>query len=271
MSLEYRDRLSMIAHESASSRQQEQAHTPGLRLLQLLELVASTGEAQSLADVVRLSGQPKPSVHRMLQQMEVGGLLSRGADGRRYAVTPRLARFAETVLRASSTTGLRHTLLRQLVDEVGESCNLTALSGAEVVYLDRVEANFPLRLDLRAGSRVPLHCSASGKLLLAHLPSGARERMLDSLTFSRHTAHTIDSRDRMEQELRQIREAGHSVDAEEFVDGLVCVAVPVRDHPEGPVRCAVALQAPVARMSLQQALGQVDKLHAAAEGIARAA
>ena len=248
----------------------DQAHTPGLRLLQMLELLASTGEPQSLADMVRLTGQPKPSVHRMLQQLEAGGLLARGADARRYAITPRLIRFGETVLRASSTTGLRHARLRQLVAEVGETCNLTALSGSEVFYIDRVETNFPLRMDLRPGSRVPLHCSASGKLFLAHLPRSQRERLLDGLQLERYTPHTLDTRERLEAELEQIRNEGHSVDAEEFIDGMVCVAVPVRDDPEGPVRCAVALQAPAMRMSLSAALLQLDKLRRAADDIARA-
>lgn len=248
----------------------EQAHTPGLRLLQMLEMVAATGEPQSLADVVRLSGQPKPSVHRMLQQMEVGGLLARGADARRYTITPRLVRFAETVLRASSTTGLRHTLLRQLVADVGETCNLTALSGSEVFYIDRVETAFPLRMDLRPGSRVPLHCSASGKLFLAHMPRLQRDRLLDGLQLDRYTPHTLDSRDRLDAELERIRTEGHSVDAEEFIEGMVCVAVPVRDDPEGPVRCAVALQAPAMRMPLTSALQQLDKLRRAADDIAKA-
>ena len=133
---------------------------------------------------------------------------------------------------------------------MGETCNLTALSGAEVIYLDRVETAFPLRLDLRPGSRVPLHCSASGKLFLAHLPRAQRERLLDGLDYQRFTAHTLADRDALEAELERIRREGHSVDAEEFIDGLVCVAVPVRDEPDGPVRCAVALQAPAVRMSL---------------------
>jgi IclR family acetate operon transcriptional repressor len=260
-----------LPESAAEAREEaEQAHTPGLRLLQTLELVASTGEPQSLADVVRASGQPKPSVHRMLQQLEAGGLLARGSDARRYAITPRLIRFAETVLRASSSTGARHALLRQLVADVGETCNLTTLSGSEVFYIDRVETAFPLRMDLRPGSRVPLHCSASGKLFLAFLPRPQRERLLDGLQYQRFTPHTIDSRAQLEAELERIRAEGHSVDAEEFIDGLVCVAVPVRDEPEGPVRCAVALQAPAVRMPLSSALLQLDKLRDAAQGIARA-
>lgn len=248
----------------------ESAATPGLRLLQLLELVAGEGEPQGLSDIVRISGQPKPSVHRMLQQLEHGGLLARGSDGRRYAITPRLMRFAETVLRGSTATGVRHAVLRQLVADVGETCNLTALSGAEVVYLDRVETAFPLRLDLRPGSRVPLHCSASGKLFLAHLPRVQRDRLLEGLQYARQTPHTLCTREALEAELDRIRREGHSVDAEEFIEGLVCVAVPVRDEPHGPVRCAVALQAPAVRMSLPDALQQLDKLRTAAQAIARA-
>jgi len=256
--------------ESASIDEAEVAATPGLRLLNLLELVASSGEPQSLADVVRSSGQPKPSVHRMLQQLEVGGLLARGVDARRYAITPRLMRFAETVLRGSSATGARHSVLRQLVSDVGETCNLTALSGAEVIYVDRVETAFPLRMELRPGSRVPLHCSASGKLFLANLPRAQRDRLLDGMSYQKFTAHTLDSRSALESELARIREEGHSVDAEEYIDGLVCVAVPVRDGPMGPVRCAVALQAPAVRMPLPNALQQLDKLRNAAQGISRA-
>lgn len=256
--------------ESELADTSAQAHTPGLRLLQLLELVASTGESQALSDVVRLSGQPKPSVHRMLQQLEAGGLLARGSDGRRYAVTPRLIHFAETVLRGSAATGARHALLRQLVAEVGETCNLTALSGGEVIYLDRVETAFPLKMDLRPGSRVPLHCSASGKLFLAHLPRARRDRLLDGLNLQRYTAGTIGNREELEVELERIRKEGHAVDAQEFIDGLVCVAVPVRDEPDGPIRCAVALQAPAVRMPLSDALKQLDKLHQAAHGLAQA-
>src|SRR5947207_3442248 len=105
--------------DPVTSEEADLAATPGLRLLQLLELVAGEGEPQGLSDIVRICGQPKPSVHRMLQQLEHGGLLARGRDGRRYAITPRLMRFAETVLRGSTATGVRHAVLRQLVADVG--------------------------------------------------------------------------------------------------------------------------------------------------------
>ena len=246
---------------------------PSLRLFDLLEVLCNAGRPLSLADAVEATGWPKPSVHRMLAQLEAGGLLAREPGGRRYTPAPRLLRLSESALGAGTQQSVRHAVLRQLVADIGESCNLTALSGAEVIYLDRVESAFPLRLELRPGTRVPIHCSASGKLFLAHLPPAQRAALLGSLPLTRHTATTLTDRAALEAELEQIRRQGFATDAEEFVEGLVCVAVPVPvPVPTGgprQVRCAVALQAPAARMPLGQALQQVQRLGDAAQALGR--
>ena len=243
--------------------------TPGLRLMDLLERLVREGRPLSLPEAVAACGWPKPTVHRMLVQLEAGGWLQREPDGRRYALAPRLLRLSEDTLGASTQHGVRHAVLRQLVTELGESCNLTALSGAEVVYLDRVESAFPLRLELRPGTRVPLHCSASGKLFLAHRSARERQALLDGLVLSRHTATTLTTRAALDHEFDAIRRQGYALDAEEFVDGLVCIAVPVRAPGERAVRCALALQAPAARVALDQLPGFLGRLNAAAVAVAR--
>lgn len=243
--------------------------SPGLRLMDLLEHLVREGRPLALPEVVAGTGWPKPTVHRMLQQLEQGGWLQREPDGRRYALAPRLLRLGEGALGASTQHGVRHAVLRQLVADLGESCNLTALSGAEVVYLDRVESAFPLRLELRPGTRVPLHCSASGKLFLAHLGAARRQALLDGLALSRHTATTLTRREALETELATIRRQGHAFDAEEFVDGLVCIAVPVRAAGERDVRCALALQAPSARVPLARLPQFLPRLGQATQALAR--
>lgn len=246
--------------------------TPGLRLIELLELLARTGEPQSLAELLPQASWPKPTLHRMLQQLEAGGWLQREPDGRRYALAGRARALAEATLSGSAQAGVRHAVLRALVADIGESCNLTALSGAEVIYLDRVETAFPLRLELKPGTRVPLHCSASGKLFLAFAPARQRQQLLAGLNLTRHTASTLHSREQLEAELARIRRQGYAVDDQEFVEGLNCVAVPVRESgasAASPARCAVALQAPSVRLPLQQALGLVGRLHEAAAALAR--
>ncbi|WP_051303261.1 IclR family transcriptional regulator [Comamonas composti] len=248
---------------------QETSSSPGLRLFDLLEILVREARPLTLAEAVAASGWPKPSVHRLLIQLESGGLLTRALDGRRYAPTTRLLNLAEAVLTSGARHGVRHAVLRQLVADVGESCNLTALAGVQVLYLDRIESAFPLQLNLRPGTKVPLHCSASGKLLLAHLPASRRAALLDGLPLTHHTATTLTSRSALDEELRRIRKTGHAVDAEEFVPGLVCVAVPVPASDARSVRCALALQAPSARISLSQLLEKLPRLKAAATALTR--
>lgn len=247
----------------------EIATSPGLKLFDLLEILVREGRPLTLAQAVAASGWPKPSVHRQLAQLEAGGLLVREPDGRRYALAPRLLRLAEASLAGSAQQGVRHAVLRQLVADIGESCNLTTLSGVEVVYLDRIESAFPLQLNLRPGTRVPVHCSASGKLILAHMPPAQRSILLQGLPLERYTTTTLIDRAALDAEFVRIRKVGYAVDDQEFVEGLVCVAVPVFSSDGKQVRCAVALQAPVARMGLEQALERVPRLHEAAQALKR--
>src|SRR6218665_3010948 len=117
--------------------------TPTMRLIGLLEVIAGKDRRYSLQGLVQETGLPKPTLHRMLQQLESTGLLQREGNGRHYGIGTRLRRLAENLLLNDSLHGARHMVLRQLVQEIGESCNLTALSGSEVVYLDRVETPTP--------------------------------------------------------------------------------------------------------------------------------
>ncbi|QEA13971.1 IclR family transcriptional regulator [Comamonas flocculans] len=248
--------------DSAASR-------PLLRPFELLEALAGAARPLTTAELVALLGWPKPSVHRLLVQLEAAELLRREPGSHRFTLAPRLLQLADSVQAASIPQGVRHAVLRQLVAQVGESCNLTALSGAQVHYLDRVESAFPLQMELRPGTRVPLHCSASGKLFLASLTPGRREQMLRTLPLTRYTATTLTERKALEAELAGIARQDYALDAEEFVQGLVCVAVPVRIPTQKAVRCALALQAPVARMSLEQALQHLPHLRQAATALAR--
>lgn len=242
--------------------------TPALRLFSLLELVASRDQLFSLPALVEQTGMPKPTLHRMLVQLEGAGLLQRERDGRHYSTGLRLRRLAEQVLLNNSLHGARHAVLRRLVEEVGESGNLTVLSGVEVIYLDRVETAAPLRFYLHPGSRVPAHCSASGKLFLAQMNAAQRRRTLAGAALERYTASTITDPDLLEAELARVRHDGYALDREEFLPGLLCVAVGV-PNPEGRVSLGVAVQAPAIRFTEERALQVLPALQRAAQALGR--
>ena len=243
--------------------------TPALRLFTLLEVVASSDRSFSLQELAQHTGLPKPTLHRMLQQLEGAGLLQRERDGRHYGTGVRLRRLAENLLLNDSHHGARHAVLRHLVSEVGESCNITALSGHEVVYLDRVETAAPLRFYLHPGSRVPVHCSASGKIFLAQMTAEQRHRLLAHAPLERCTANSVVDRAKLEREIRKVQRDGFAMDDEEFLPGLLCLAVLVPAAQGSRSNLCVAVQAPVVRVPPAKARRLLPALQRAAEALGR--
>ncbi|HXG28356.1 MAG TPA: IclR family transcriptional regulator [Nevskiales bacterium] len=241
--------------------------TPTMRLFALLEVIAEKDQLVSLQGLVEETGLPKPTLHRMLQQLEAAGMLQRDGDGRHYSTGVRLHRLAENLLLNNTVHGARHIVLRQLVEEVGESCNITAFSGSEVLYLDRVETAAPLRFYLHPGSRVPAHCSASGKLFLAQMTPAQRRRLLAHAPLERYTQNTLTDLAQLEAEIERVRAAGYSIDDEEFLPGLLCIAVLV-PSPSGRSNMGIAIQGPIIRMTREKALQYLPALRRAADALA---
>lgn len=254
--------------ESSRDTADVNGETPTLRLFALLELIASKDDFVSLQGLAAETRLPKPTLHRMLQQMESAGLLSRQGRGKHYGTGSRLRRLAENLLLNSTQHGARHAVLRNLVDEVGESCNLTALSGNEVVYLDRVETPEPLRFYLRPGSRVPVHCSASGKMILSQLASSQHAKLLGHAPLKRYTDNTITDLEVFGDEVKRAGRDGYAIDDQEYLSGLICVAVLV-DTGASRSNMAVAAQAPVMRLTADNALQLLPALQRAAEALSR--
>ena len=243
-----------------------------MRLFALLEAIAAKDQLFSLQELVEDTGLPKPTLHRMLQQLEGAGLLQRAGDGRNYGSGVRLRRLAESVLLNNIHHGAQHAVLRHLVEELGESCNLTALNGNEVMYLDRVETVAPLRFYLQAGSRVPAHCSASGKLFLAQMTPTQRHRLLAHAPLAQYTQKTITDLTQLEAEFKRIKRQGFALDNEEFLPGLLCVAVlvpPANPQTGERSNLCVAVQAPIMRLTPEQALQMLPSLQHAAQALSQ--
>lgn len=261
--------MTSVAESASQQARRETAleNSSTLKALSVLEVLVRAGPPMTLTALVQATGVPKPSLHRTLSLFEDAGYVQREPGGRAYAVGPRLASLGLAVLTHESVATLRRAILARLVEDVGETCNLAMLRKGEVAYLDRVEAPWPLRLHLPVGSTVPAHCSASGKLLVAHLPPAERALLIDNMPLTRFTSHTITDRGLMAREVDRIVAMGYAVDDEEYVDGVACVAVPVRVGTE--VIAAVAVHAATARLPLQRAIEFVPRLAEAARRIAQ--
>lgn len=238
-----------------------------LKAFGVLEVLVRAGRAVTLSELMQATELPKPTLHRTLALFEEAGFLAREPGGRAYIIGERLSRFALDVLRNDGAATERRTVLRRVVSEIGESCNLAVLQKGTLIYLDRVEADWPLRLQLPVGgAALPPHCCASGKLLLAYRPVAERERLLELMPLKRFTDRTITDRQVLASEFDRIVNSGYAVDNEEYVLGVACVAVPVRNR-HGEVIASIAVQGATARLPLMRAIEFVPQLQAAAVDI----
>ena len=244
-----------------------QANSAALRAFRILELIAESEAPPSLADIVARMDLPKQTVHRLLQQLQDSWLVTRTPGGRRYECSTRTSRFAQNVMMHSALAAERHAILRELVEEIGETCNLTMLNGTDIVYLDRVETQWPLRVHLQSGSKVPLHCTASGKLLLGMLPKQRRDRLLARLPLRAVSPNTISDRAALKREIEECRRQKLAINNQENFIGIVAVAVPVM-LDRNRACAAIAAQAPVVRMSLEELCSHVPVMRRAASAMA---
>jgi DNA-binding IclR family transcriptional regulator len=236
---------------------------PSIKAFAFLEAIAHAQRPLSVSEFSVLLNVPQPTAHRIVRMLEIENILAREPDSRRYGPGNRLASLSLGLISISVRLAPRRAILEELSQAVGETCNFGVLTGNHLVYLDRVEAGWPFGLRFEPGSRVPLHCTSMGKLFLSFLTPEQRRRLLASTPLHTYTENTITDPERLEQEFARIRASDISTDDQEFLAGVVCVAVPVRSA-SGNVVAALAISAPVARMSLGQGLQHVPLLRSAA-------
>ena len=234
-----------------------------LRVFGIIELVVDSPWPLSYAELSEKLNLTKPTTHRLCELLESQRIIQRATDGKSYIPGPRLRSLSMGVLGSSTLLLERQLVLQEISSKTGETCNLTVPNGAEMLYLDRVETEWPLRISLPVGSRVPLHCTASGKLYLSQLASRDRQRLIQALKFDRYTPYTITDAEALVRELKKIRSKKIGIDNQEFCEGMVAVAVPINDKT-GRICATIAVHGPMPRLTLDTAMSHLPVLQDAA-------
>ncbi|MBX2869944.1 MAG: IclR family transcriptional regulator [Acidiferrobacterales bacterium] len=252
-----------------NSKLQTDARARGSALekaLVVLDAVVENDRSISLAELTEKIDMPKQSIHRVLQSLEASKLIIRAISKDRYLVGPALTDLSARALRANNSRIPLKSVLADLVSRTGETCNVGILDQSEVVYIERLEGSFPLRLQLDVGSRVPFHCTAIGKLLVAHQHKNIRTRLLRVSTLAQFTAQTQTSVNALEQDFAGIRSRGYSYNNQEYVDGLTALAVPLTNSA-GKISAGLAIHGPASRLDQETALTFLPLLKEKAEQI----
>lgn len=195
------------------------------RAAEICRELATATDGLTTAELVERVGLSRPTVYRILRALMDEDFVRQVEPGR-YAVGP-----AFLVIGGSTYGGLRHDMrpfMKDLSSELGETIDLAVLDNGEALFVDQFVAVRGLRVVAHMGARLPLHCTASGKALLAALPPDEAERDVPDVPQA-YTPNTVTDRAALLQEIDEVRRTGVAYDHEEYVMGVCAVATPVHD------------------------------------------
>lgn len=199
----------------------------------------------TLAELVGALDQSKATLFRILYTLESFGYVHK--EGVRYSLGLRFRTLGSAAVQREQLRWQSLPPLQELAQQTGETVHVGILYDGEAICVQAVDGTHLVRAQSLLGKAGPLHASALGKVLLAHLPESQRESLLSGRQLTRYTPNTITDTRKLHGALQVIRRQGWVLDNEELEPGLRCVGAPIMDHTR-QVCAAVAISAPASRM-----------------------
>jgi IclR family transcriptional regulator, pca regulon regulatory protein len=196
----------------------------------LLDVLHAHRHLMTLEEITRATGYKKTTCFRLLKTLRTLGIVELSPDSKKYRYGPRLAAIGLSALKNMNLRQAALPILQQLRDATGETVNLTILSGAEILYVERVMSDYLVNVNVNIGDRLPVYCASMGKVILAYLPKERLEEILSVIAFEPKTDKTIASRSALVRELEPIRKNGFAINDEELEKGLRAVAAPIFNY-----------------------------------------
>ncbi len=224
--------------------------------LSLLNCFSASRPVLSIAKLAEELNMTRSTTHRYASTLVALGYLEQDHT-RRYRLAPRVADVGLSMLASMALRQHAGEHLRVLRERTGRTVSMVILDGTRVRYVERLRGwrtgQHEIGLDIGLATRLPIHCTATGKILLAHLPPKQREQLMGRLTLTKHGPNCITDLRKLKAECKRVRASGLSVGDEELAAGLRALATVVLDA-EGQAAAAIGVSVPAAAFSRRELL-----------------
>lgn len=214
------------------------------RAFDILEAIRDRGEVR-VTDLAADLNVSKSTVHNHLNTMADRGFVI--AEDGRYRLGLRFLSFPDAVQKSHGLYQASKDEVDALVEQTGERSQVLVEEDGSGVYIYQQIDDRAITTNSRVGTRVKLHSTAIGKALVAYQPAEKVERILEGIEFTRETENTITSEEEFRQELERVRNDGVAFDDEEGIEGMRCVAAPIRNDQDTSVG-AISVSGPCTRI-----------------------
>lgn len=210
------------------------------RALTILDILAETKEGYTLAQLSQRMDLPKSTIHGLLSTLRDKDFVRQSKETGKYILGLHLFDLGTKVANSWGIRDSARPAMRWLSQEFGETVHIGCEDNGEVLYMEKIAADSLVKIVSDVGARLPMHCSAIGKVLLASKSDAEIKRYIADKGLTPLTGRTITDPDELFEELIKIRKQGYAIDDGEFADGLRCVGAPILDE-DGLTRFAISV------------------------------
>jgi IclR family pca regulon transcriptional regulator len=222
-----------------------------------LSVIRSFGQGNStltLAEVAERTDLTRPTARRFLLTLEALGYVR--TDGKRFWLAPKTLDLGYAFLSSMSISDIAHASMQHVVELLNESCSMAVLDRSEIVYVARVPPKHRMGLQVGLGSRMPLYCNSSGRVLMADMSPQQLDDYFANTERLALTRHTVTDETALRAILAEVKTLGYALIDQEVEEGLRAIAVPIRSR-EGRVVAGVSVGAHTGRVSREE---MIDKI-----------
>lgn len=226
---------------------QVQSLTRGLKLL---EWIAESDGSVALTELAQQAGLPNSTTHRLLTTLQQLGFVRQVGELGHWSIGVQAFRVGSSFLQSRNLLAIVHPILRQLMEDSGETVNLAALDANDhqAIIIDQVQCHQLMRMSAPIGGKLPMHASGAGKIFLAHLSDEQIAALLHRQGLHGYTHATLTSPVHLKEDLALTRKRGYSLDDEEHALGLRCLAACIYDEHHQPF-AAISISGPISRIT----------------------
>ncbi|WP_353533620.1 IclR family transcriptional regulator [Cognatishimia sp. WU-CL00825] len=233
----------------------------------MLDVLSEARQPLAFSEIVESTGFVKSSCHRILAVLQGEGIIEYDKPSRTYRTGSRLHQWARSAWRRIDLQQVAAEPMNRLSETTEMNAALSILDGQTILYLRTVEQT-PVRYAAHSGDHAPLHCTAAGKVFLAHLSDARRQELLDDLDFEKFTEFTLTSLDQMKRSLWETKNNGFGKAIKEEFLQVTGIAAPIFNEQDDVVAC-LSLWALEHTADTDSVIAQSELLIEAAQGISK--
>lgn len=220
------------------------------RAFDILDILSLEPEGLGITLLAERTALHKSTVHRIVNALAERGYVEKTQSGQ-YRIGLKMVDISSVYLNQVELKTEARPILRELTQRTGITTHLAILDGTSAVYIDKVAVEQYLRLYSQIGRRIPVHCSALGKCLLAGLSAAELDKLLSKYQYDIFTDKTITDENTLREQIAAVHHKGYAIDDREHEEGIRCVAAPVLDY-RGKIIAAISMSASEKQMTDEQ-------------------